>query len=222
MSNMQPHAPTFTQDATGHGNDARQPWSAPALLQYWNALRRHIWLAAAIVTVAVVVGTILTLLMTPQYTAVSRIEIAREQANVTNVEGLQRENSTPNQEFYLTQYSLLSARSLAERVERRLRLAGNKEFFDAHGVTPEGEGFLSGGNAPVSVDGMRERQRQAVDLLLDQIGISPLRGSALIDVSYTSASPSVSRLIARTWVNEFAQQSMDRRFSSTSDARVYL
>jgi succinoglycan biosynthesis transport protein ExoP len=221
MSNMQPFAQTVGQGA--NQPESRQFWSAPTLLEYWNGLKRHIWLATAIVAVTLVIGLILTLLMTPQYTATSRIEIAREQANVTNVEGLQREDSTPNQEFYLTQYSLLNARSLAERVERRLRLASNNDFFAAHGVTPEGEGFLSSNNAaPVSVDRMRGRQRQAVDLLLKNVAISPLRGSALIDVSYTSASADISRNIARTWVSEFAQQSMDRRFASTSDARVYL
>ena len=95
MSDMQSHVPI--------AHAQRQFWAAPALLEYWQAVKRHIWLAAAIVTVVVVIGAILTLLMTPQYTATSRIEIAREQANVTNVEGLQREDGTPNQEFYLTQ-----------------------------------------------------------------------------------------------------------------------
>ncbi len=138
MSNMQPPAQAIARES------GQQFWSAPVVLEYWNALKRHIWLAAAIVTVTVVIGAILTLLMTPQYTATSRIEIAREQANVTNVEGLQRENTTPSQEFYLTQYSLLGARSLAERVERRLRLASNQDFFAAHGVTAAGDGLLSG------------------------------------------------------------------------------
>lgn len=198
-------------------------WSAPVLLEYWNAVRRHIWLAVAIVAAVTVAGAIITLLMTPQYTATSRIEIAREQANVTNVEGLKRESNAPDQEFYLTQYSLLNARSLAERVERRLRLARNPEFFEAHGETPEGEGLLSGvRSGPVSAADLRERERQAVELLLDNIGIAPLRGSALVDVSYSSASPQLSRLIASTWVNEFVQQSMDRRLASTADARIYL
>lgn len=92
-------------------------------------MKRHIWLSLAVVAIVTVGGVIITLLMTPQYTATSRIEIAREQANVTNVEGLQRESSTNDQEFYLTQYSLLNARSLAERVERRLRLARKSEFL---------------------------------------------------------------------------------------------
>lgn len=198
-------------------------WAPPALLDYWNALKRHLWVVVAIVAVSVVVGTILTMLMTPQYSATSRIEIAREQANVTNVEGLQREDATPNLEFYQTQYSLLNARSLAERVERRLRLATNDGFFEAHGVTPAGEGLLGAGkSATMSVDSMRGRQRQAVSLLLDHLSISPVRGSALVDVSYTSASPAISQLVATTWVSEFAQQSMDRRLASTADARVYL
>jgi len=222
MSDMQFSTQVVGGSPASEGT-ASQFWSAPVLLQYWNAFKRHIWLAAAIVAVTIVIGTIITMLMTPQYTATSRIEIAREQANVTNVEGLKREDGTPNQEFYQTQYSLLNARSLAERIERRLRLSGNAEFFSAHGATPAGEGLLSSGNnGAVPVDQLRNRQRQAVDLLLDHISISPLRGSALIDVSYTSASPAISQLVARTWVSEFAQQSMDRRFASTADARVYL
>ena len=198
-------------------------WAAPVLLEYWNALKRHIWLALAIVAVVTVAGAIITLLMTPQYTATSRIEIAREQANVTNVQGLKRENGPPDQEFYLTQYSLLNARSLAERVERRLRLARNSQFFEAHGATPAGEGLLSGRrDGPVSTAQLRERERQVVELLMDNVGIAPLRGSALVDVSYTSASPQLSQLIASAWVAEFVQQSMDRRLASTADARVYL
>jgi capsular exopolysaccharide synthesis family protein len=221
MSNMMTTA--AGNRATPERESDRPFWSAPVLLEYWNAVRRHIWLALAIVAAVTVAGAIITLLMTPQYTATSRIEIAREQANVTNVEGLKRESNAPEQEFYLTQYSLLNARSLAERVERRLRLARNPEFFEAHGETPEGEGLLSGVRpGPVSAADLRERERQAVELLLDNIGIAPLRGSALVDVSYSSASPQLSRLIASTWVSEFVQQSMDRRLASTADARIYL
>ena len=196
--------------------------SVPVLLNYWNALKRHMWLALAIVVAVTIAGLIVTLLMTPQYTATSRIEIAREQANVTNVDGLQRKNDAPDQEFYLTQYSLLNARSLAQRVERKLRLARKEEFFAAHGTASAGAGLLSRNSGPVSADQLRERERQAVELLLDNVSISPLRGSALADVSYTSASRDLSRQITNAWVSEFIQQSMDRRLSSTADARVYL
>jgi succinoglycan biosynthesis transport protein ExoP len=203
-------------------------WSSPVLLDYWNAVRRHLWLVLAIIGTMLILGVAVTLLMTPQFTALSRIQIAREQANVTNVEALQRESENANdQEFYLTQYSLLNARSLAERVERRLRLARSNEFFEAHGETPEGQGLLSqvAGDSELGIASVEQnaaRQRQAVKILLDHISIEPLRGSALVDVSYSSGDPQLSQRVASAWVEEFVQQSMDRRLASTADARVFL
>jgi len=196
--------------------------AAPIILEYWNIAHRHLWLIAGIVVALLVAGLVVTLLMTPQYTATSRIEIARQQANVTNVEGIQREESSPDLEFYSTQYSLLNARSLAERVGRRLRLARNAEFFAAHGVDPEGEALFGANGGTLSAANLRERERQVTEILLDQIAITPIRGSALVDVQYTSGSAVLSTQIANAWVQEFIQQSMDRRFASTSDARVYL
>ena len=61
-----------------------------------------------------------------------------------------------------------------------------------------------------------------VDLLLDHINISPIRGSALVDVSYSSGSPQISAMIANAWTQQFIQANMDRRMSSTADARTFL
>lgn len=222
MSIAQNKSSVISSSDNDNSASRRSFLSAPILLEYWNAFKRHAWLAAGIIAAVTIVGLVVTLLMTPQYTATSRIEIAREQANVTNVEGLQRENNSPDLEFYQTQWSLLSARSLAERVERRLRLARNDDFFDAHATAPEGEGLLTTVSGPVSAADIRLRQAQAIELLLDHVGIAPLRGSALVDVSYTSASPEISRQISNAWVTEFVQQSMDRRLASTADARIFL
>lgn len=226
VANIPPSTFDPLRPAEVSGPQGRGFWSSPVLLDYWKAVRRHIWLILAIIGTILVVAVAVTLLMTPQYTATSRIQIEREQANVTNVEQLQRESENANdQEFYLTQYSLLNARSLAERVERRLRLSRNDAFFEAHGETPEGEGLLSRSDSQpgaLSLEDARARERQAVKILVDHVGIEPLRGSALVDVSYTSGSPQLSQQIAATWVSEFIQQSMDRRLASTADARVYL
>lgn len=200
-----------------------QPATAgkPFIVEYWQMALRHYRLIAAVVVLALFAGLILTLLATPQYTADSRIEIARQQANVTNVEGLERDEAAPDLEFYSTQYELLESRSLAERVVRRLRLATNEEFFEAHGATPEGAGMLGQSTAPNAQQRL-ERQEQAVVILQDHIAIDPIRGSALIDVGYTSASPTLSASIANTYVQEFVRQSMDRRMASTADARLFL
>ena len=195
----------------------------PILLEYWQIVLRWKWLIAAIIGASVIAGLILSLLMTPQYSSRARVEISREQKNVTNVQGLEAAEAGRNQEFYNTQWALLEARSLAERVARELRLASRPEFFEAHGVKPEGEDSESEGAAQLRSAVLRQkREKQAVDLLLEHVSISPIRGSSLVDVGYSSGSPGLSASIANTWTQQFMVASMDRRFASTSDARTFL
>jgi len=194
----------------------------PLVLHYWGIARRHMWLILGFVAAALVLGAIVTLLTTPQYTAQARIEIQRQQANVTNVEGLEPEQTGQNLEFYQTQYSLLKARSLADRVSRNLRLARDVEFLDAHGID-HGSSLLSpNSKSNLNPSELRAREVAVVNALLEAIEITPVRGSALVDVSYTSASPSISAKISNVWIDEFVRQNIDRRFASTSDARQFL
>ncbi len=195
--------------------------TAPFVLRLFEIARRHALWIAAIVAAALVAALILTLLATPKYTATTRIEIARQQANVTNVEGLQSENLIQAGEFYSTQHALLGAQSLAERVTRRLRLARNDSFLSTHDIET-GSGLLGDASARPTREQLRIRERQVTAALLDNITIAPLRGSSLVDIRYTSADPELSSTIANAWVQEFIRQSMDRRFGSTADARSYL
>jgi len=196
--------------------------SPPLLLQYWQTAQRWKWIIVGIIAGALAIGLIATLLATPKYTAESRIEINREAQNVTKVEGLESPESRLDDEFYQTQYSLLEARSLAERVARKLRLATNEAFFAAHGVDMDG-GPMDFGQQQAQTPAKRaEREELAVDLLLKNIRIVPIPRSRLVDVRYVSASPDTSADISNAWVRQFIEQTLDRRFSSTSDARRFL
>jgi capsular exopolysaccharide synthesis family protein len=191
---------------------------APMLVQNWQTLKRFKWVAVGIIGSTLILGILITLLMSPQYTATARVEISREQKNVTNVQGVDQTNAREDLEFYQTQYSLLQSRTLAERVVRVLRLASRDDFFDAHGVDPERADALSGGGAV----NRRASEKLAVDLLLDHLAITPIQRSSLVDVSYSSGSPDLSSAIANSWVQQFVQSSIDRRYNSTADARAFL
>src|SRR3546814_18603802 len=71
--------------------------------------------------------------MTPQYTASSTIEISREADKVTDLQGVEREAGIADQEFYQTQYGLLEARALSERVATQLKLTESQNFFEMFG-----------------------------------------------------------------------------------------
>ncbi len=194
----------------------------PLLVQYWAILKKWKWVVAGLVAGCLVLGLVVTLLMTRQYTAISRLEIDREKRQVTSAEGLETSDASRDLEFYQTQYALLESPALAERVSRRLKLVTNERFFEAHGARPEDAGLLGGSASILTADERADREKQVLNILLKHVSIRPLRGSALIDVAYTSASPDISTQIANAWSQEFIQTSLDRRFSSASAARAYL
>lgn len=219
MTMADTRADTMTADAgmpegTGAG-------ATPIVLHLVELAKRHLLLIAAIIVTALIAALLLTLLATPQFSASTRIEIAREQANITNVEGLQSDNLTGALEFYNTQHALLEAQSLAERVTRRLRLTQNDAFLEAYDLNKTG---LLAGEAATrpSRTELRQREQAIAGILRDGININPLRNSALVDVEFTSPSPELSMQIANAWVQEFIRQSIDRRFGSSADARAFL
>ena len=195
----------------------------PILVPYWQAVRRHKIAISVIVAACIALGVIATLLMTPFYTSTATVEINREQDKVTNVEGVTAsDNVSQNQEFYQTQYSLLESRSLAERVVRSENLTGTDDFFDTFNIDPNNAGLLAAGSVPQSASDRNERLRLAADILEDHIIITPIRGSSLVDISFQSPDPALAAKIANAWVAQFIDSNLDRRFSSTAEARKFL
>jgi polysaccharide biosynthesis transport protein len=194
----------------------------PILLQYWQVVLRWRWVIVGIMVATLALGLVLTLLTTPQYTATARIEISREEKNITQVEGVESVDAGQNLEFYQTQYNLLQARTLAERVARRLRLGQDDTFFEAHDFDPDSGLFDSSSANGQSREERTRRDNKAVDLLLEHVEISPIRGSSLVDVRYTSGSAALSAKIANEWTQQYIALNIDRRFASTADARTFL
>ena len=195
----------------------------PILIQYWQVVLRHKIAIAIIVAACIALGIIITLLMTPYYTSTAMVEISREQDKVTNVEGVTASDSVgQNLEFYQTQYSLLESRSLAERVVRARNLSANDRFFETFDVDPDNSGLLAGDSNSQTAAQRDARFKLAADILQDHISISPIRGSSLVEINFESPSSTLSAQIANTWVEQFIASNLDRRFSSTADARKFL
>ena len=189
-------------------------FSLELIERYWREAKRRKWLIAAIMTGFVIAALILTLLMTPVYTATTRIEISRAQENVTNVQGLESEEVGQSLEFYQTQYSLLEARSLAARVARELNLASDPAFVNAYGLE-DGAGMEAAATR-------EDRMDRVIDILGANVEVDPIRGSSLVDISFTSPDAALAAKIANAWASQFTEAALDRRFASTNDARDYL
>lgn len=190
--------------------------------QYVQVALRRRWLILGITAVALLLGVVATLLMTPQYTATAKIEIQRSSAQVTEFEGVERDQAgVTDQEFYQTQYGLLQSRTLAERVANQLNLVNRPLLFETYGVQPEGPAFQEvGGRYPA--DGFATRQRLAGQILLQHVSIDPTRLSRLVDIKVTSPNPDFSAQVANAWAQNFIQTNLDRKVQATSYGREQL
>lgn len=195
---------------------------APLALEYLRIARRWKWVIAGTVLGFILIGLLITLLMTPKYTATTQIEIARESNKIVNLQGVEQEASDADQEFYQTQYGLLRSRALAERVAGKLRLGEDPNFFKMFGVDPTDHGIqvnASGGFAPAERE---QRTRLAGETLLKNLGVSPTRLSRLVDISITTPDALLSAKIANAWAENFVQSTLERRYDATSYARNFL
>lgn len=189
--------------------------------EYLRILMRWRFVVAGSVAACVVLALIATLLMTPKFTATAKVEITREADNVTNLQGVEREASVADQEFYQTQYGLLQSRSLSERVAMQLRLVDDPRFFELFGVSDDEPAFvLNNGRYPAS--GRAQRQRKAGELLLRHIDVVPTRLSRLVDIAFTSPDPALSAAVANAWAENFIRTNLERRFNATAYGRNVL
>lgn len=193
----------------------------PLLRQYLRIARRWRYVIIGATAAGVLIGLIVTLLMTPRYTATATIEVLRESNQVTTFQGVERETSVADQEFYQTQYGLLESRSLSERVAVQLRLVDDPKFYELFDVKEDGPAFqLSGGRFPAGGRGIR--QRVAGKVLRDQLTIAPTRMSRLVAIQFTSPDAVFSTRVANAWADNFIQTNLERKVQATSYGRNLL
>lgn len=187
----------------------------PAIRQYLRIAMRWRYVILGAVAACVLLGFIVTLMMTPQYTATATIEISRESSQVTNFQGVERETSVADQEFYQTQYGLLQSRALSERVATQLRLVDDPKFFERFGVSSDSPTFqLIDGR--YSAAGRTDRQRIAGEILLKHLDVAPTRLSRLVDIRFTSPDPDFSARVVNAWSDAFIKTNLERKIQATS------
>lgn len=213
---------TAVGEPIGPSAGPTQTHDQPLIIRYLHIAQRWKWLLVGAVVVAAIIGLIVTLLMTPQYTATSTLEIKRESDRIVNVQGVEPETATIDQEFYDTQWGLLKSPALAQRVAVELRLHENATFFDMFGESIYAEQLQSASTAGGSASQRQDRIREAGKILLDNVGIAPERRSRLVNIMFTSPDPTLSMRVANAWGNAFISTSLERRFEATSYARQFL
>jgi capsular exopolysaccharide synthesis family protein len=203
--------------------DESSPESAsmrPLITQALTIIRRRKWVLIGAVVGSLLIGLIVTLLMTPQYTTKGTLEIQRENATPTStVPGADSRAGAMDPEFYDTQIGLLKARSLAERVAGSLRLQDDARFFEIYKIKND---WFENGRPTARAPSRADRIKLAGGILLGSVDVDHDRASRLVEISFTSPDPVLSKRVVDAWSTEFVQATLARRFEASSYARTFL
>ena len=191
------------------------------LLEYWRILNKRKWLILSIAAAFVVLAAVRTLMQTPLYTATVRLQIDRNVAKI--VEG---DNVTPvedsNSQFMRTQYELLQSRMMAERVASALKLTNDPDFFKTRefSIVDAVMGLLQPAPNPDVNETVLERT--AAGLVQANLGVQPVTGSRLVDVSYSDPVPDRAQRIANAYADAFLASNVNKRFQANASAKTFL
>jgi succinoglycan biosynthesis transport protein ExoP len=188
--------------------------SESVIRKYWRILYKNRWVIVAAVGFCLALALIVSMLTQREYSATTRIQVAREAPKVVDMEQVDDEQSgTTSIEFYQTQYALLKSRSLSEAVVRDLGLE-NDYLYLANYQKSKTDDIAA---LPVS-----QRMELATTMVNKNTAITPVRGSSIIDIEFSAPNPALAARAANSIAENFIESNLARRFEAAAYAREFL
>ena len=169
------------------------------LRQYLYMVVKRKWLILGVAILVTVLGGVRTLMKTPLYTATVRIQIEREPAKIVE-NGATTPAEAGSSDFLRTQYELLKSHALAGRVASALHLAEDESFLKPRDVSLLGILRASGQKELPSA---QARELWAAGILFANMGVWPVPGSRLADISYVDPNPERAQKIANGYADAY-------------------
>ncbi len=157
---------------------------------------------------ALLLGLLITLLSTPQYTAQATIQLEQQTPSIIPDGGIQPEIHVQESERFLqTQLDRILSRKTAEGVANRLDIATNAELLDALG--------FDNGTADASPNEIITRLQENVTAAL---GLN----TRIAQITYTSFDREASAVIANGFAEEMASSNLLSRSETAAKAEQFL
>jgi len=206
------------------------------LLDYWRVVVKRKWVLAAFAGVLVVFVAVLSFTATPLYRATATILIDEPSASLVNIQDVLNSGGYYQTDYlgtyFNTQLKLLTSRSLAERVAKKLNLGARPEFKTARTsranpvqVAKEilSLRWLFPGKKPAPAAGSPAATPASYAFaVLDGLDIMPIPETRIVQVSSTSSHPVLAADIINSLVEEFVNYSVETRYAATKQTSEFL
>ena len=188
----------------------------PRLGDYLLILRKHKWLILSFVLAVVTIVTVTTVRMQPVYEATARIEIDRENTNLTNFTNSENgggEDDADDMDNYIeTQSKILMSDTVALETIRSVGLQNDPEF-----------GGQPGKPAMDDSSGLANQPEPAVlGAFLGNLSVTRVPNSRLLDVTFSANDPQLAARVVNAQINNFIEQNFKSKYDATTQASTWL
>ena len=202
------------------------------LRQLWRIFRRRLPVFLAVAFVVFALTVIVTMQMTPQYTATASVVIDQRRSQVIDIEAVLAGVGSDAQALD-TEVQLIQSRSLARSVVGSLDLVSDPEFNpglrDPSGIAAAASavrGFLSAlvpsqaaEAAPASEEGTLEAVTSAV---LERLNARRSGMTYMITISFRSENAAKASGIANAFADMYLLSQLEAKFDATERANTWL
>jgi succinoglycan biosynthesis transport protein ExoP len=207
------------------------------LLEYVRVVLKRKWVLVTFAAVLVALAAVLSFTRTPMYRATATLLIDEPGSSLINIQDVLNAGAYYRSDYlgtyFNTQLRLLTSRSLAERVAKKLNLAGRPEFRAASGSPG---GLLRGLKSLITFrwlagKGRSAEQAQAAPpqsaatyayAVQAGLSIAPIPETRLVYVSYVSPYAALSADVVNALVEEFVSFSVETRYEATKQTSEFL
>ena len=177
--------------------------------------------------------SVYTFTATPIYEARAQILIEKEATNVVTFKEAYEQNQLTD-DYYQTQYKILQSRALARRTIDALKLWEHPQFnpkvddvLTIRRIALAPIAWMSGwfrSAKPIesSLPDESNVQSSTIDRFLNDLTVTPIRSSRLVDVRFESPDAALAARVANTLANSFIQQNLEFKFLSSKEASDWL
>jgi capsular exopolysaccharide synthesis family protein len=179
-------------------------------------LFRQRWLVAGVIGLALIVGLVITLLMTPTYKASASVVVDPIGLIITEEQAFESSITLRTAgERFLTQVEIIKSRKTASEVAQKLNLGERYDFLGA-GIDER--------RPPNRTDQqwLLDKQQIAAGMLAQNVSVDVPGQNFVLIVNYTSESPALAAEIANAYADFFAESDTRTKIEENEYSKEYL
>ncbi|WP_415231757.1 GumC family protein [Psychromonas sp.] len=210
------------------------PASPEALIDlkfYMRIISKGKWKIIAFAIFITLLVTVYVFYLPPIYRATSTLLIKTDQENTVSIDSV-ISLDTSRKDYFLTQFAILQSRTVTEQVIDELKLELDPEFLPAEKnniIVTQVKNYIK---SVIPENLLPKREEDVIDLrskkvaliknFQENLSITPIRNTQLVNISYDAKDSALAALIANTVGDVYIRQEMQAQMDITQKAVDWL